>query len=154
MVRTRAHVVQVWLFLFHLPQMRRFPVITHMRPMDAFPSLKRFLSSFSLIVNITLATCRKYPGEDWKWEIPLSAYRTGILRAHLFTILTSPCMPPALLCSHSSHSQNNKRLIYWLQFDEFLMPRTCMRMGVSPYGSSGSDVLQGSAGPERPLTSP
>lgn len=144
----------VWPFLLHLPWVGGFPVRTHMPQMDAFASLKRFLSSFSFIVNITLAIGRTCPGEGWKGEFLLSAFRTVILWTYLFTFPTSPCMNLALLPSHLSHSQNNKRLIYWLPFDEFLMPRMCVLTGVSPYGSSGSGILRGTAGPEWPLTSP
>lgn len=134
-------------FLLHLPWVGGFPVRTHMPQMDAFASLKRFLSSFSFIVNITLAIGRMSPGEGWKGEFLLSAFRTVILWAYLFTFPTSPCMNLALLPSHLSHSQNNKRLIYWLPFDEFLMPRMCVLTGVSPCGSSGSGILRGTAGP-------
>lgn len=109
---------------------------------------KDFLPPFFFTVNITLAVGSRCPGEAWEREFPLSAFGTGMFWAPLFIIPTFPCSNLALLPSHSSHPQNNKRLIYWLASDEVLMPRMCVLTGVSSHGSSGSDSLQGTAGPK------
>lgn len=154
MVRSGTHVVFVWPFLSHLPQMRAFPGRTHMPQMDAFASLQRFPSYFSFIVRIPLAVGRQYLEKIGNEDSLCHLLGLEFLGPIYFFVPTPPCMNLTLLCSHALHSQNNKRLIYWLPFAEFPMLQMCACLGVSPHGSSGSGILQGSAGPERPLTSP
>lgn len=130
-MRSRTPVVFVWPFLSHLPQMRAFPGRTHMPQMDAFAFLQRFPSYFSFIVSIPLAIGRQNPEKFGNGDSLCHLLGLEFLGPVYFFVSPSPCMNLTSLCSHASHSQNNKRLMYGLPCAEFLMLRMCAHGCVS-----------------------